>query len=155
MGITDSNLKDFFKQSGIALFILAVVVLMIFNSVSNLDKKQEKELEMLSSSNQFEKTIVIGRVYEITSGKNYKGAKFVYYYQGKKEVAEDRIPYYDESLVGKFFRVSNPSNDSNITLYTDYEVTDTLEIKSAGFTSKTKYRFDISTGKYIPYKKFE
>ncbi|MCG2610185.1 hypothetical protein LZZ90_01540 [Flavobacterium sp. SM15] len=155
MGITDSNLKDFFKQTGIALFILAIVVLMIFNSVSNLDKKQEKELEMLNSSNQFEQEIVIGRVYEITSGKNYEGAKFVYYYQGKKKVAEDGIAHYDESLVGRFFRISNPSEDNHLTLYTDYEVTDTIKIKNAGFTSKTKFKFDISTGKYIPYKKFQ
>ncbi|MGX7667658.1 hypothetical protein [Flavobacterium pedocola] len=156
MGIIDSNVKDFFKQGGVALLILAIVVLMIFNSVSELDKKSESEQEMLNSGNQSEKPIVIGKIYKIVSGKNYTGAKFTYYFDGKREVDEDGISYYDESLLGRFFRVSISTDEPNeIDLYTDYEVTDTQMIKNAGFTLKTKYRFDISTGKYISYKEYE
>ncbi|MBP8066193.1 MAG: hypothetical protein KAY31_01815 [Flavobacterium sp.] len=156
MGIIDSNSKDFFKQSGIALCILAFVGILIYNSNSNLDKKRKQQLEMLNSENQPEEKIVVGKIYKIVSGKNYTGAKFTYYLDGKLAVEEDDIPNYDESLLGRFFRVSFSSKaHKEVALLTDYEVTDTQTLKKAGFRLKTKYRFDISLGKYLQYKEYE
>lgn len=148
MGIIDFNVKDFFKQSGFALLILGIVVLMIFKCNSQRDEKLAYE--------QLEKKYSVGKIYKIYSGKNYVKAKYFFYFNGKREVAEEDIPVYDASLIGKLCCISYPINRPNdFKLDPDSEVKDTIMIQEAGFTLKTKYKFDYSIGKYIPYKEFE
>lgn len=79
--------------------------------------------------------ITIAQVTKFSSNRSFNHYYFTYYYKGKKYDSFDNIYNQErEKCVGKFYTVEISSNDpaySKIDL--DKEVTDSIEIVSAGF----------------------
>ncbi|MCZ8230349.1 hypothetical protein [Flavobacterium sp.] len=110
----------------VPLVFFLVLVLACFFIGKNLD---EVKLDIERNRKN-----TLAKVFFINSKRNFTDARYFYFYDGKRYESGEYIDSSGDEYLNKYFKVEFSSkNPKHSNIFLDKEITDSSEIRNAGF----------------------
>jgi stress response protein SCP2 len=113
------------------LNLVQIVCLLLFGIIFFIIQNHQDEKSVDIERNRI---YSLGKVFIIDHNRNFRAARYFYFYQGLRYEAGDYIHTSGDEYLNKYFKIEFSSKSPKYSnIFLDHEIKDSLEIKNAGF----------------------